>query len=417
MDVALTDGAGGDRRRARSRPHRHRDLAPAPAGVDPAADPRPLHGVHGHARFRRAHRVPHRRAVDRARRHARPASRSSGSHAADRRLRPRGRRRARRPARRSTSGRASCWTSRPSTCRCAPAPAGTVRFDELGDAMKSVELWLPQSAASELRALRVPDGARVEAPEHRQRRWVHYGSSISHCVEAHGPTDVWPAVAARLGDVELLQLAFAGQCQLDQFVARTIGQQSVDLISLKVGINVVNANSLTERTFPSALHGFLDTVREHHPDVPLLVASPIVCPMVETPSRPDGPRRRRRVPRRRRRPARAAGHRPHAAADPHDRGARWSPADASGATRSCTTSTGSSCSVRTTSATCPTACTRTATATCAWASASPRTPSRPEVRSPADRALTCVRTDCGSRPGGGRVMRSRWFVDGARRAR
>jgi len=81
------------------------------------------------------------------------------------------------------------------------APAGTVRFDDLGDAMKSVELWLPQSAASELRALRVPDGARVEAPVHTQRRWVHYGSSISHCVEAHGPTDVWPAVAARLGDV------------------------------------------------------------------------------------------------------------------------------------------------------------------------------------------------------------------------
>jgi hypothetical protein len=171
------------------------------------------------------------------------------------------------------------------------APAGTVRFDDLGDAMKSVELWLPQSAASELRALRVPDGARVEAPTHGQRRWVHYGSSISHCVEAHGPTDVWPAVAARLGDVELLQLAFAGQCQLDQFVARTIGAQPVDLISFKVGINVVNANSLTERTFPSALHGFLDTVREHHPEVPLLVASPIICPMVEAhpgPTVPDG---------------------------------------------------------------------------------------------------------------------------------
>jgi len=157
--------------------------------------------------------------------------------------------------------------------------------------MKSVELWLPQSAASELRALRTPDGARVEAPVHTQRRWVHYGSSISHCVEAHGPTEVWPAVAARLGDVELLQLAFAGQCQLDQFVARTIGAQAVDLISFKVGINVVNANSLTERTFPSALHGFLDTVREHHPEVPLLVASPIICPMVEThpgPTVPDG---------------------------------------------------------------------------------------------------------------------------------
>jgi hypothetical protein len=159
---------------------------------------------------------------------------------------------------------------------------GTVRFDGLEPGMRSVEIWLSQAATSELRALRVADGARVEAPRHTQRRWAHYGSSISHCVEAHGPSDVWPAVAARLGDVELLQLAFAGQCHLDQFVARTIGQQAVDLVSLKVGINVVNANSLTERTFPSALHGFLDTVRDHHPAVPLLVVSPIVCPMAET---------------------------------------------------------------------------------------------------------------------------------------
>jgi hypothetical protein len=168
---------------------------------------------------------------------------------------------------------------------------GTVRFDGLTPEMHDVELWLSQAAASELRAFRVADGARVEAPDHRQRRWVHYGSSISHCVEAHGPSDVWPAVAARLGDVELLQLAVAGQCHLDQFVARTIGRQAVDLISLKVGINVVNANSLTERTFPSALHGFLDTVREHHPEIPLLVASPIICPMAEDhpgPTIPDG---------------------------------------------------------------------------------------------------------------------------------
>ena len=158
---------------------------------------------------------------------------------------------------------------------------GTLRFDGLGDGMKDVEIWLSQAAQSELRALRLGDGARVEAPRHTKRRWVHYGSSISHCIEAHGPTDVWPAVAARRGDVELLQLAFAGQCHLDQFVARTIGEQPVDLISMKVGINVVNANSLNERTFPSALHGFLDTVRDRHPDVPIVVASPIVCPMVE----------------------------------------------------------------------------------------------------------------------------------------
>ena len=185
-------------------------------------------------------------------------------------------------------------------------------------AMREVEIWLPQSAATELRALRVADGARVEPPTRTKRTWAHYGSSISHCIEAHGPTEIWPAVAARLGDVELRQFAFAGQCHLDQFVARSIAAQDVDLISLKLGINVVNADSLTERTFPPAVHGFLDTLRDRHPETPILVVSPIICPMAEDHPGPDHPRRSRRVPGRPRWSARAAGAEPHPATDSHD---------------------------------------------------------------------------------------------------
>ncbi|MEP6625404.1 MAG: lipase [Acidimicrobiia bacterium] len=174
----------------------------------------------------------------------------------------------------------------------------SLHFDDLdagsdagSDGLRAVEIWLPQSAANELRALRVADGARVEATRHTQRVWAHYGSSISHCIEAQGPSDVWPAVAARVGDVELRQFAFAGQCQLDQFVARSIVETRPDLVSLKLGINVVNADSLTTRTFAPAVHGFLDTLREGLPEVPILVVSPIVCPMAEDhpgPTVPDG---------------------------------------------------------------------------------------------------------------------------------
>ncbi len=175
-----------------------------------------------------------------------------------------------------------------------PGDPVSLRFDEIGElggAKKEVEIWLPQSAATELRTLRVADGARVEPPSHSRRRWAHYGSSISHCIEAHGPTDIWPAVAARAGDVELMQFGLAGQCHLDQFVARAIAAQPVELISLKVGINVVNADSLKDRTFGPALHGFLDTLRDAHPLTPILVVSPIICPMAEDhpgPTIPDG---------------------------------------------------------------------------------------------------------------------------------
>jgi len=161
--------------------------------------------------------------------------------------------------------------------------AGTVAFTDLPAGLKHCELWLPANAILELRALRIDDGARIEpTPTRLRRRWVHHGSSISHCMEASSPTQTWPAVAARLADVELLNLGLGGNCHLDQFVARTMRDEPADVLSLKVGINVVNMDSLKERTFAPALHGFIDTVRDGKPHTPFLIASPIYCPSAET---------------------------------------------------------------------------------------------------------------------------------------
>ena len=160
--------------------------------------------------------------------------------------------------------------------------AGCVCFADLPPGEKRCELWLPTNAIVELRGLRIDDGANISAAPHRARpRWIHHGSSISHCMEAHGPTQSWPVVAAHLADVELLNLGLAGNYHLDPFVARTMRAEAADVLSLKVGINVVNADSLKERTFAPALHGFIDTVREGHPTTPFLIASPIYCPSAE----------------------------------------------------------------------------------------------------------------------------------------
>ena len=126
-------------------------------------------------------------------------------------------------------------------------------------------------------------------PADTRRRWIHYGSSISHCLEAETPTGTWPAVAARLGGVDLLSFGFGGQCMLDQFVARTIRDLPADAISLKVGINLVNGDTMRDRTFGPALRGFLDTIRDGHPDTPILVVSPIFCPSAENKPGPTVP--------------------------------------------------------------------------------------------------------------------------------
>ena len=169
----------------------------------------------------------------------------------------------------------------PFGARLEPGAPCTIRFDDLPPGMKDMELWLPQAAAVELRALRIDAGAEIAPIERTGPRWVHYGSSISHCMEAASPLGVWPAVAARRAGVRVHSLGFAGQCHLDGFVARTIRELDADYISAKVGINVVNADSLKERTFTPALHAFLDTIREGKPLTPLLLVSPIVCPVAE----------------------------------------------------------------------------------------------------------------------------------------
>lgn len=155
----------------------------------------------------------------------------------------------------------------------------TVEFAGLGDTEKEVELWLPWNERTELVALRTD--APVE-PLHRDRRvWLHHGSSISHGSNAEHPTGTWPAVAARRAGVDLLNLGFSGSALVDPFVARALRDTPVDLISLKLGINVVNLDSMRLRAFTPAVHGFLDTIREGHPTTPLLLVSPVQCPIHE----------------------------------------------------------------------------------------------------------------------------------------
>ncbi|MGW4026126.1 GDSL-type esterase/lipase family protein [Streptomyces sp. NPDC005009] len=159
-------------------------------------------------------------------------------------------------------------------------PVGTLRFTGLPERDKTVEIWLPHNETTELVALRA-DAPVEPAPASGRRTWLHHGSSISHGSDAAGPTTTWPALAAAEGGVELVNLGFGGSALLDPFVARTMRDTPADLISVKIGINLVNADLMRLRAFTPAVHGFLDTIREGHPTAPLLVVSPILCPIHE----------------------------------------------------------------------------------------------------------------------------------------
>ncbi|QBR92027.1 GDSL-type esterase/lipase family protein [Nocardioides euryhalodurans] len=167
-------------------------------------------------------------------------------------------------------------------------PSGTLRFAGLPARDKEVEIWLPHDETTELVALRTDAPVRTSDCAGRPR-WLHHGSSISHGSNAESPSTTWPALAAADAGVELVNLGLGGSALLDPFTARTMRDTPADLVSVKIGINLVNSDQMRMRAFGAAVHGFLDTIREGHPDTPLLVVSPILCPIHEHTPGPSAP--------------------------------------------------------------------------------------------------------------------------------
>ncbi|MEU0051333.1 GDSL-type esterase/lipase family protein [Streptomyces sp. NPDC006309] len=161
-----------------------------------------------------------------------------------------------------------------------PGPSGTAHFTDLPAGEKDIEVWLPHAEITEVISLRT-DAPVEPAPKTGRRVWLHHGSSISQGSNAVFPSTIWPALAAFAGGVELINLGFGGSALVDPFTARAMRDTPADLISLKLGINVVNSDAMRLRAFVPAVHGFLDTIREGHPTTPLLLVSPVLCPTHE----------------------------------------------------------------------------------------------------------------------------------------
>jgi hypothetical protein len=141
---------------------------------------------------------------------------------------------------------------------------------------KRIDVYFPTHRGVIVEGVDLPDGEECRPPA-RGQRWITHGSSITHCAAAKSPGFTWPAVVAREMNWEFWNLGFAGQCKFDQVVARTIARMPADRISLCLGINTV-FNSYAPRTWRSAVEGFLLTVRDGHPETPLLVIFPILSP-------------------------------------------------------------------------------------------------------------------------------------------
>jgi hypothetical protein len=168
------------------------------------------------------------------------------------------------------------------------ADQGSFAFQGLPPGEKLIELWLPQFVEFRLKELELSDGATVVPYDDPRPRWTTYGSSITHCRTAERPSQTWPAIVAREHGLNLTCLGYGGNCHLEPMIARMIRDLPADFISMKVGINIQGNGSLNPRTFGPAIIGFIEIIREKHPDTPFAVVSPIWSPPREETPNPVG---------------------------------------------------------------------------------------------------------------------------------
>lgn len=157
---------------------------------------------------------------------------------------------------------------------------GEVTFSDLPPGEKEVTIFFPVHLSVTLHSVEIAghgEGlpALPEAP-----RWITYGSSITHCRGASSPAFTWPAIVARERGWAHWNMGYGGQCRFDPIVARTIRDMPAERISLCLGINT-SEGAYALRTWRPAIEGFLMTVRDGHPETPLLIVSPILSPPLE----------------------------------------------------------------------------------------------------------------------------------------
>lgn len=168
-----------------------------------------------------------------------------------------------------------------------PAVVSRIEFDLApGGIERDVEVWLPHDAGITLHRFTASIGGRPArvAPMAASAlpRWVHHGSSISHGGSASLPTRTWPVLAARELAADVVNLGFGGNAMLDPSTARAIARTEADIITLKLGVNIVGADAMRGRTFVPAVHGFLDLIREGQPRTPIVVISAIGSAALES---------------------------------------------------------------------------------------------------------------------------------------
>ncbi|SDJ87495.1 GDSL-type esterase/lipase family protein [Streptomyces indicus] len=158
-----------------------------------------------------------------------------------------------------------------------PGPDQVIRLEAALDGVFT--LHLPEVLRPVVHEVRAVGGTLRPAPA--RPRWLVYGDSISEGWTSSRPHLAWPARAGRALGLDAVNLGYAGAARGELASAQQLGSLPADLITLAFGTNCWSRTPSSSALLYETTRAFLALVRAAHPEVPVLVVSPVVRPDAE----------------------------------------------------------------------------------------------------------------------------------------
>lgn len=154
----------------------------------------------------------------------------------------------------------------------------TVRL-ALGDGDGPAVVHLPETMGPRVTSLQALDGTIEPAPT--GPRWLAYGDSITEGWACSSPGRAWVAVASREHHLDAVNLGYAGAARGELQTAEQMCGVRADVISVSFGTNCWSMVPFTGAMAHATTEAFLRILRSSHPDIPIVVVSPVVRPDAE----------------------------------------------------------------------------------------------------------------------------------------
>ncbi|MFF3459435.1 GDSL-type esterase/lipase family protein [Streptomyces sp. NPDC002730] len=126
------------------------------------------------------------------------------------------------------------------------------------------------------------------APAAPRPRWLVHGDSITEGWWSTRPAHSWPAVAGRTLGLDTVNLGYAGAARGELATAQQLAAAPADVITLAFGTNCWTGIPCSVPLLYETTRAFIELVRQGHPDIPLLLVSPVLRPDAEQTPNPLG---------------------------------------------------------------------------------------------------------------------------------